>query len=747
MPRSIFIAPHPGSTESLSGIRERDVVSFSPLELLEGLEVPMVISDLDGKIRDANPAARAVYGLDELAGRPLAAGRLSETELGPWIVDCALERGSWRGRLEVAGAPLEARATPLADAVAVAFFTGRAADPGDNLRATIDSLSASVAVIDQGGNIVAVNAAWREHALSNGASSDFVGANYLEVCEASGADDAAVAARLLRELLDGTRESIEFEYQCADRWFAVRGMPYASDRQRCAIVIHLDVTERRRVHEKAFLQAALLDELDVAVMATDVDHRIISWNAGAERLYGWNAEEVVGRRADELMLSQSTYIDPAIGARLAGGRWDGECTSRRKDGSNFPAYFRISVVRDDRGRDSAVVWVAIDISARRKSEQDLKLARDYLRAVIDGIGQGMYTLDEQGRVAYMNQAAQDLLGWSLHDLQGRDLHDTLHHHRPDGAPFPREECPVLDIRRTGQMLRVEKDTFFRADGTMLPVAYTAAPFSGGDGFDGTVVVFEDISERQAQTRQMERDLEQLATIKRIRNALNEDGFVLYSQPIVELATGEAVQRELLIRMRDPDGGGVLAPGTFLPAAEEYGFISDIDRWVIARSAEAAAAGLAVELNISAASLGDPTLIEFIAGAIEHTGADPTKIVFEITETTLVSDQLAGRRFVTALHELGCRVALDDFGTGYGGFTYLKQLPVDYLKIDIEFVRDLAHSVASRKVVEAIVNLAHGFDLRTVAEGVEDAPTLALLRELGVDYAQGFFLGRPAELEL
>jgi EAL domain-containing protein (putative c-di-GMP-specific phosphodiesterase class I) len=200
-------------------------------------------------------------------------------------------------------------------------------------------------------------------------------------------------------------------------------------------------------------------------------------------------------------------------------------------------------------------------------------------------------------------------------------------------------------------------------------------------------------------------------------------------------------------MRDPDGDRVLAPGAFLPAAEEYGFINDIDRWVIVRSAEIASAGLAVELNISATSLGDPDLVDFIAGVIERTGADPTKMVFEITETTLVSDEAAGRQFVMGLHALGCKVALDDFGTGYGGFTYLKQLPIDYLKIDIEFVRDLSQSMASRKVVEAIVNLAHGFELQTVAEGVEDEETLTLLRTLGVDYAQGYHLGRPAELKL
>ncbi len=407
----------------MSGIREREAVSCSPLELLDGLDVPVVLAGLDGTIRDANAAAAALYGTEELAGQPLAAGRLAGTELGAWIIDCALERGSWRGQIELSGTSLELRATRLGETVAIAFLETPRTAPEANLRATIDSLSAHVAVINEHGRVVAVNAAWRDFALSNGAPSEFLGVNYLDVCDAADDDRAALAGQQLRELLDGERESIELEYPCGDRWFVIRGMPYASDGRRWAIVIHLDITDRHHVREKLSLQAALLDELDVAVMATDIDHRVISWNAGAERLYGWTAQDTIGRRVDELMLTPGSYVDPAIGARLAGGRWDGECTSQRKDGSTFPAYFRVSVVRDDQGLDSAVVWVAMDISDRRRSDHHLKLARDYLRAVIDGMGQGMCTLDAQGHVSYMNQAAQDLLGWSTDELRGRDLHD------------------------------------------------------------------------------------------------------------------------------------------------------------------------------------------------------------------------------------------------------------------------------------------------------------------------------------
>jgi EAL domain-containing protein (putative c-di-GMP-specific phosphodiesterase class I) len=194
-----------------------------------------------------------------------------------------------------------------------------------------------------------------------------------------------------------------------------------------------------------------------------------------------------------------------------------------------------------------------------------------------------------------------------------------------------------------------------------------------------------------------------------------------------------------------DEPGLVAPDYFLPVAEEFGLIMEIDRWVIDRAAELASTGLPVELNVSGRSISEPRLVEHIKSALERTGADPAMMVFEITETTLVNDDASARAFVERLHQLGCKVALDDFGTGYGGFKYLKQLPIDYLKIDVEFVSDLLYNPASRTVVQAIVKLARGFGLKTVAEGVESGATMDALRELDVDYVQGFHIGRPAAL--
>jgi EAL domain-containing protein (putative c-di-GMP-specific phosphodiesterase class I) len=256
---------------------------------------------------------------------------------------------------------------------------------------------------------------------------------------------------------------------------------------------------------------------------------------------------------------------------------------------------------------------------------------------------------------------------------------------------------------------------------------------------------ELLSERKAREESVQHDIEELVQIKRVKDALTQERLLLYAQPIVDLNTLEIAQRELLLRVREPDGN-VVGPGSYLPIAEQCGLIGDIDRWVIQRGAELAAGGTPVQVNVSARSISDRTILNHIESRIEQTGADPKLLVFEITETALVRDEAAARAFAERLHSLGCKLALDDFGTGYGAFTFLKQLPIDYLKIDVEFVSDLASNTASGHVVQAVVALARAFSLQTVGEGVEDAETLTLLRELGVDYAQGYHIARPAPLD-
>jgi PAS domain S-box-containing protein len=359
------------------------------------------------------------------------------------------------------------------------------------------------------------------------------------------------------------------------------------------------------------------------------------------------------------------------------------------------------------------------------------------------MAEGLYTVDHKGRLTYINPAAERMLGWRAEELTGRFIHDVIHHTRSNGEPHPREECPMAGVLLEQATVRVEDDVFIRRNGSQLPVAYSSAPLVTAEGTPGSVVVFSDISERKAEQMRLMREIDELAWVSRIRDAQREGRFELYAQPIVHLGTRKVVQHELLIRMRHD--GELIPPGDFLPTAERYGLIQNIDRWVIWEAARLAADGVPVELNISAETCGSPELLETFEAALRASGASPEDIVVEITETALVKGDAADE-LVAGLTAMGIKLALDDFGTGYGGLTYLKRLPVHFLKIDREFVSDLHTDTASRHVIEAVVTLARGFGQKTIAEGVENPETLAILGELGVDYAQGFHLGRPAPVD-
>ena len=229
----------------------------------------------------------------------------------------------------------------------------------------------------------------------------------------------------------------------------------------------------------------------------------------------------------------------------------------------------------------------------------------------------------------------------------------------------------------------------------------------------------------------------------IRTALEQDRFILHAQPIVDLASGAVSHHELLIRMRGDDGR-LIAPDAFLPTAERFGLINAIDRWVARTGVSLAAVGHRVALNLSAHSIGDAEIVRIAQSAVEE-GVDPALLIFEITETAAIANLQEARGFATALVGIGCELAIDDFGTGFGSLTYLKHIPARYVKIDREFVKDLTLSPTDQHVVRAVVGIARSLGQRTVAEGVENAETLALVRQLGVDYVQGFFTGRPAEI--
>ncbi|HEY4094962.1 MAG TPA: EAL domain-containing protein [Baekduia sp.] len=381
---------------------------------------------------------------------------------------------------------------------------------------------------------------------------------------------------------------------------------------------------------------------------------------------------------------------------------------------------------------------ALDTTELRVAESARSASEDLFTQAFDSAPIGMALSDPRtGRYLRVNDAACELLGRSRAELLETSFADVT-----DAEGADRERV-ARQAMLNGELDRFEAEKrYLHPDGSCTWAALTIGAVHAPDGAIRAFISHAiDITARKERELRLEAQAADAGWLTRIRAGLQEGRFVLHAQPIVDLATGETIQQELLIRLRGDDGA-IIAPGAFLPAAERYGLISAIDRWVVQQAARIAATGTAVEINLSAASLGDRATFSAIETALTDTGADPSLMVFEITETALVDRIDEARRFAERLTRLGCRFALDDFGTGYGTLTYLKHLPVHFIKIDIEFVRDLLASDNDERVVRSIVSLAREFGLATVAEGIEDAATLDRLRELGVDHGQGYFIGRP-----
>jgi EAL domain-containing protein (putative c-di-GMP-specific phosphodiesterase class I) len=235
---------------------------------------------------------------------------------------------------------------------------------------------------------------------------------------------------------------------------------------------------------------------------------------------------------------------------------------------------------------------------------------------------------------------------------------------------------------------------------------------------------------------------------RIRRAIENDAFSLYCQPILELASGEITQHELLLRIPGEDGGEPLPPSSFLYVAERVGSIVAVDSWVVRSAVGLVAAHarsgrrLVLNVNLSSKSIGSSGFLGVLEDELSGGAIDPACLVFEITETTVIANLEETRTFAERLRRLGCRLALDDFGAGFASFYFLKNFPLDYIKIDGEFVRGLSASVVDQLVVQGIVGIAKGMNKKTMAEHVGCAEDARFLGEHGVDYAQGYYIGQP-----
>jgi PAS domain S-box-containing protein len=484
-----------------------------------------------------------------------------------------------------------------------------------------------------------------------------------------------------------------------------------------------DVTERKRIEadldasrreaaESLTLLETLQSTAPVGFGFVDRDFRIRNFNARLAAIRGGRPQDMIGRTVAEAVPHLWPQIGPAYRRVIETGEpvinvsVEGEDASSPGVRSWLTSLYPVRVD----GEMIGIGQIVVDVTESRRSA-------DLRAAVMQNMAEGLFVMDGEGRLVLMNAAASSMLGWSEDELVGKPVHKAIHYVHADGSGYPEEDCQLMKLRSEGEGAAGD-DAFVAKDGRIIPVAYSASRLFDGSSEHSVVVVFHDTTEQHAERARARRALDELTWVGRIRDALDENRLVLYAQPIIPLRGG-IPRSELLLRMIGRNGQ-IILPGTFLPAAEKHGLIGDIDRWVITQAIALAAGGQTVQANISAHSIADRGLLADIERQIHERGVDPAHLVFELTETALMHDIDTGERFAHRLTALGCAVALDDFGTGFGTFTYLQRLPITYLKIDHDFVRDLPTNAANQHLVKAIVSLAQGFEQQTIAEGVADA---------------------------
>jgi len=540
-------------------------------------------------------------------------------------------------------------------------------------------------------------------------------------------------------------------------------------------------------------------EAPIGMAVASLDGGFLQVNRALARITGYEEQELLALPlAGELTHPEDRRADQRGGAAMRAGEirvYDVEKRYLHAAGHTVWVAVHTTLIRDEHGEPAYFLSQIEDITDRRRYESELQHMADH-DPLTGLLNRRAYErrLEEHLTRGERYGHAGAVMVLDLDDF--KEVNDTLGHSAGDELIVRVAGALATRLRESDTLARLGGDEFAiltptgdRAEAESLansllgvvrreraargpggrerPITASigVAPLEGAESLGAEeALINADLamydakeagrnrSETYGGTSRGQAHIEaRLEWAERIRAALDEDRLVLHAQPVVETATGRTTQHELLVRMVDAHGD-LIPPGSFLPIAERFGLIREIDRWVVTRAirmlGEHREEGRrpTVEINLSAHSLGDSQLAAHIGRELRAEGVAATQLIFEVTETTAIGNIAAARTFAERLGELGCRFALDDFGAGFGSFYYLKHLPFDFIKIDGEFVRNCTSDPTDRLVIGAVVELARGMGKRTIAEFVGDEETLTTLGELGVDYAQGFHLGPPAPLE-
>jgi diguanylate cyclase (GGDEF)-like protein/PAS domain S-box-containing protein len=554
-----------------------------------------------------------------------------------------------------------------------------------------------------------------------------------------------------------------------------------------------DVTDEVEARSARELLSRVVESSADAILTKTRDGTITSWNPGAERLYQHTAQEAIGKSVGIIEPPELEGQQEEILRRVFAGesleRYETERV--RKDGRRLFVSLTISPIRDSAGRVVSAAVVARDTTERHRYEERLRYLADHDQLT------GLFNrrrFEEELKREFARSGRYQFSGAVISiDLDNfKAVNDAAGHAAGDAVLLAVARAMTERFRRTDVLARIGGDEFavllanvdesaaraaaedllgtlracrpvFGGKALKVHASIGVAMFDPDDATADEMQIFADLAMYAAKNTggdrvtvfsteegRQARSIVRQPWSERIRDALDHDRFVLHLQPILDLSNGQISHGELLLRMRDRNK--LVAPGSFLPTAERAGLIHEVDRWVVRRAISLLAGSAGpdvaggVGINLSGASVtGDQHLLDVIEGELKRTGLDPHRLIFEVTETAAIANMPEAMSFAQDLTRLGCNLALDDFGIGFSSFYYLKHLPVDYIKLDGEFIQNLPRSKVDEHVVKAVVDVARSLDIKTVAESVADEATIGLLRRHRVDYAQGFHIGRPVPI--
>lgn len=667
--------------------------------------------------------------------------------------------------------------------------------------AILDALPANIALLNAQGEIIDVNRAWRRFGDDNALlhPESCIGSSYLAQCDAAPPEivEAHRAAAGLRDILSGRMDTLSLEYPChgpgSRRWFNLVAAPLRSINHSGAVVMHIDITERKLVELDLQRAANLFQASSDGVVITDSDGVIRDVNPAFSLISGFDSDEVVG----QAVTFHPGLNGPTVGIEIENclrehGHWRGELRARRKNGEVYIQRVSISVIRGESGQVVNYLAVVTDVTRLKEHEAELDRVahHDVLtglpnrRLLTDRLEQAIRHARRQGEslvVSYLDldnfKPINDRWGHAAGDQVLVEVARRMQHSLRESDTLSRiggdEFVLLLPALSAGSELDMVLDRLLEAINEPLAVDGGTATVSASLG----LAVFPDDSEdadtllRYADqamyaakaagrdcylrfdSRELQQAKERHSRLQSIVEGLEKGEFVLHYQPKVNLRDGSLVGLEALVRWQHPEHG-LLSPAEFL------GFVlgSDCEIQFGEYVLEAALSQLArwkqqglelqVSINVSGNELRQPGLAERIVASFgRHHGIYPRQLEIEVLETAAIQDLNQVLLALTQCRKAGVQVSLDDFGTAYSSLTLFRRLPVDTLKIDQSFVRDMLEDSDDRSIVESVIHMAHAFNRNVVAEGVETMQHAAVLFDLGCFQVQGYGIAAPMAAEL